>query len=116
MPIVRTTETVGEEQVPVLIEVDEVPPKQVDDVYGPARGGRSEKVLDAAGGLFNDGLQLARSCATEAVQAINQAGDAVRPHEFQVALAIKLDAEVGAVLAKSRAGAQLQVTMTWRRD
>jgi hypothetical protein len=39
--------------------------------------------------------------------------DALRPLEFSVQLAIKLDSEVGAVIAKASAGAQLQVTMKW---
>jgi hypothetical protein len=117
VPVVRTEEIVGDQKVPVLIEVDEVPRStDLDEIYGPHRGEKAEKVLNAAGGLFNDGLRLARSCAVEAVQAMDEAAEAAKPQELQIQLAIKLDAEVGAVLAKSSAGAQLQVTMTWRRD
>ncbi len=36
-----------------------------------------------------------------------------RPSEFEVQLAIKLDSQVGAILAKASAEAQLQVTMKW---
>lgn len=114
MAIVSSTETVGEAQVPVLIEVEHAPATAQQDVYRDARSGKSEKVLDAAGGLFNQGLDLARTCALQAVETIGNVTGAAAPDEFEVALAIKLDAEVGAVLAKTAAGAQLQVTMKWR--
>lgn len=115
MPVVRSVEKVGGGNVPILIEVDTVPADPAGDVYGDARAGKVEKVLDAAGGLFDQALELARSCAEETVQSIDATAEKIRPQEFQVQLAIKLDAEVGAVLAKTGAGAQLQVTMTWRR-
>jgi hypothetical protein len=115
VPVVRSIEKLGDDEVPVLIEVDEIPSKGRDDVYGAARGGKHEKVLDAAGGLFHEALDLSRTCAEDMVRTMEAAGEKIKPDEFQVQLAIKLDAEVGAVIAKSSAGAQLQVSMTWRR-
>jgi hypothetical protein len=40
----------------------------------------------------------------------------IRPDEFELQIAIKLDAEAGAVLTKVGAGAQLQVAMKWTRQ
>ena len=39
--------------------------------------------------------------------------DDVKPNEFEVQLAIKLNSEVGAALTKFGAEAQMQVTMKW---
>jgi hypothetical protein len=116
LPVVRSLEKIGDSEVAVLIEVAQVPTGVAnEDVYRAARGGKSEKVVEAAAGLFDQGIELARTCARKAVEVIQQGAEATRPDEFQVQLSISLDAEVGAVLAKSSAGAQLQVTMVWRR-
>ena len=61
-------------------------------------------------------MELARTCASQMVENINKVREDHRPDEFQIQLAIKLDAQVGAILAKAGAGAQLQVTMTWKRS
>jgi hypothetical protein len=39
--------------------------------------------------------------------------DEVKPNEFEVQLAIKLNSEVGAALTKLGGEAQMQVTMKW---
>ena len=109
MPIVENRSIHDGEEYVVYIEVDEVP--QAGSPYENLRG--SDRVVTAARDLFGDGLELARYCATHVVENIKKMGSAVRPEEFQVQLAIKLDSEVGAVIAKTTAGAQLQVTMKW---
>jgi hypothetical protein len=40
--------------------------------------------------------------------------EATRPEELEVKIAIKLDSEVGAVIAKASTGAQIEVTMKWK--
>ena len=57
-----------------------------------------------------------RSCAVKAVSGIKSINEASRPDEFELKLAIKLDSEMGAVIAKVSAGAQLEVTMKWKSD
>jgi hypothetical protein len=114
MPIVRSSEEAEGESVSILVEVDH-PPVQ-PGVYGDVRGGGAEKVIEGAQDVFGKGLQLARTCAVQVVENVRKVREDERPDEFQVQLAIKLDAEVGAILTKASAGAQMQVTMTWRRS
>jgi hypothetical protein len=114
--VIRSTEVVGDQQVAILIEVDDVPAAAIGGLYGETRGERLEKVVQGTKDVFEAGLDLARTCASQAVQGIEKLGREHRPDEFQLTLAIKLDAEAGAILAKYSAGAQMQVTMTWRRS
>jgi Trypsin-co-occurring domain 1 len=109
--VVRSMEVLEGDSVEILVEVDH-PPIQ-PGVYGDVRGG-AEKVIEGAQEVFGKGLQLARTCASQVVESVNEVREEHRPDEFQVQLAIKLDAEVGAILSKASAGAQMQVTMTWR--
>jgi hypothetical protein len=59
-------------------------------------------------------MELAQNCATRVVKSMKEMGKATKPDEFQMQFAITLDTEVGAVIAKTRTEAQLQVTMTWK--
>lgn len=110
MPVVKSTRVVDGETVDIYIEVDEVP--QVSP-YKDVRDSAAKKAVTAVGDLFGDGLMLSRQCATQVIDSVKQMHEAVKPNEFEVQLAIKLDSEVGAVIAKASAGAQMQVTMKW---
>lgn len=110
MPIVKNVSTIHGEEVALYIEVDELPG---EDLYGNTRGG-GVVIPEAARDLFEDGLALARTCARQAVEGINKLDHTFRPEEFEVKLAIKLDSEVGAFLAKVSTGAQMEVTMKWK--
>jgi hypothetical protein len=112
MPIVKSTEVLNGESIAILVEVDH-PPVQ-PGVYGNVRGG-AEKVIEGAQDVFEKGLELARTCASQTLENIRKIQEDHRPDEFQIQLSIKLDAEVGAILTKASAGAQLQVTMTWKQ-
>lgn len=114
MAIVSSTEVLDGDSVAILVEVDH-PPAQ-PGVYGDVRGGGTEKVIEGVQDLFGKGLQLARTCASQVAEGIRKVQEDQRPDEFQVQLAIKLDAEVGAILSKASAGAQMQVTMTWQQS
>jgi hypothetical protein len=100
----------------IYVEVDEVVPVGgIDDMYdGDTRGGAAARVLEIAHDVYADGLDLARRCAQQAAQRLGDLGEGVKPHEVELQLAIKLDATLGAVLAKSGAEAQLQVTFRWK--
>jgi hypothetical protein len=91
-----------------LIEVDRLPEV---NVYGETRNAAA--TLKAAGDLFGDGLELARRTAGRVVESIKKMEDEIRPNEFEVQLAIKLDGEVGAFVVKTSAEAQLHVRMKW---
>lgn len=121
MAIVGDTQEVNGREVTILVEVDDPPGGQRLDGYamegewGETRSRRAEQVMDAARDVFGDGLALARDCAARAVDSIENTASEIRPDDFEIQLAIKLDAQAGAVLAKVGAGAQLQVTMRWSR-
>ena len=101
----------------MLIEVDAPPPPAlIDEVYGPSaeigrrRSARSPATSSTTGCAWHGPVPSRWSRASAHSQ---------RPcglDEFEVSLAIKLDAEVGAILAKTSAGAQMQVTMKWSRE
>ena len=114
MPIIKSTSEVDGEQVDIYIEVDEVP--EIPDTESPYQDTRESfttKSLKAVGDVFGDGLALSRNCAKQVIQSVSKMHDDVKPNEFEVQLAIKLNSEVGAVLTKFGAEAQMQVTMKW---
>jgi Trypsin-co-occurring domain 1 len=111
VPIIKSTSVVDGEKIDIYIEVDVIPPSDEDEIY---RDGGGEKAAKAVGDLFGKGLALSRSCATEVMHSIKQMNDAVKPNEFEVKIAIKLDSKVGfPMLVKLGAEAQMEVTMKW---
>ncbi len=111
MAIVKSTSKVGDQEIDIYIEVDREPTSKDSDVI--FRENAAQKAVKAVGDLFGDGLALTRNCAAKVIDSVNQMNDAIKPNEFEVQLAIKLDSEMGAVIAKAIAGAQMQVTMKW---
>jgi len=103
---------------PIYVEVDvarEVDPAQI---YAEltTRANPAERVIALSRDVFGEGVELARSCAARVAEGLSGMPDRLRPDEFELQIAIKLDSEVGAVVAKASAGAQLQVTMRWKLD
>ncbi len=60
----------------------------------------AKKAVKAVGNVIGDGLALSRRCVREVIHSVNQMDDEVKPNEFEVQLAIKLNSEVGAALTK----------------
>ncbi len=114
MPIIKSTSEVEGEQIDIYIEVDEEPEvPDSDNPYQDVRESLAKKAVKAVGNVFGDGLALSRRCAREVIHSVNQMDDEVKPNEFEVQLAIKLNSEVGAALTKLGGEAQMQVTMKW---
>ena len=110
MPVVAsTTESVANEEILIRIEVDTVP--QITSPYGDTLD--AADTLQKVGDLFGQGLALVKNCARSTVSAIQSIEKSALPDEFELQLAVKLDSEVGAVIAKAGAEAQLRVTMKW---
>ncbi len=101
----------------ILIEVDSVPESgDLDEIYENAESVRSrlgEKVVEIGRPLFSEGLALVRECAEQVVAQLEGMSDDSRPDEFEMQLAVKLDAKVGAKIVDVGGGAQLQVTLRW---
>jgi hypothetical protein len=111
MQVYESTELVDGQEITIAIEVDKLPGPE-----GPYRDLRDgSKSLSAVRDLFGDAMSLAQNSAARVTASMRQMNDAVKPDQFELQLAIKLDTEVGAIIAKSSAGAQLQVKMTWKR-
>ena len=51
--------------------------------------------------------------AGQAARGLSDLGEGLKPDEVELQLSIRLDAELGAILVKSGAEAQLQVTFRW---
>lgn len=111
MPVYKNTQVIDGQEITIAIEVDKLPVAP-----GPYHDLRDIKGLEKARDLFGAGLELAQNCATRVFKGIKEMGGAAKPDEFQLQFSIKLDTEVGAIIAKSSTEAQLQVTMTWKTD
>jgi hypothetical protein len=96
----------------IFVELDAAP-ESVQDPYGDVRGGRTQIVLDGARDIFGDGLELVRACSVRVAAMLDQMAPNSRLEEVTFQLAVKLDSEVGAVIAKASAGAQFQVELKW---
>ena len=121
MPIVRSEPggaggSDGEGFRAIYVEVDEARDVEPGSIYAEieTRGDATQKVVTLARDVFGDGVELARSCAVRVAQGLADLPGKMKPDEFELQLSIKLDSEVGAVIAKTSAGAQLQVSMRWR--
>jgi hypothetical protein len=101
----------------VYIEVDSAPAIVSAWDADTVRGGRAEKAVEVATDLLDDAVELARACAAKFAAGLAAIEEGVRsPDEVSLELGITMDAEFGAVVAKARAGAQLQLTLTWKRE
>ncbi|WP_157252916.1 CU044_2847 family protein [Nonomuraea typhae] len=100
---------------PIYVEVEQAVEVDPAQIYAEVevRAEPARRVVTMARDVFGEGVELARSCAARVAEGLSDLGAAVRPDEFELQVAIKLDSEVGAVVAKAGAGAQLQVTMRW---
>jgi hypothetical protein len=135
MPLTDAAET-GSASPPVLyIELDGARSATSAWDADTVRGKRAEKAVAVATDLLDDAVELARACAMKFSAGLATLGEGPRtphdqegahaptvkegvraPDEVSLELGITLDADFGAVLARARAGAQLQVTLTWQRE
>lgn len=89
----------------VLVDVDEEP--------GVSRASRQGRVRDARV-TFETALTEVREAATAALTQFRAM--ACRPDEVEIAFGVRLDAQVGAVLAKTGVQGNFEVKLTWRRE
>lgn len=75
------------------------------------RGGRDH--IAHAQETFTKAMSLIRTCSEHVARTIKEVPDHLQPHGFEVQFAINVNTEVGVVIAKSTAEAQLQVTLKW---
>jgi hypothetical protein len=104
-------DTVINEGQPVVvrIEVADISPEPLNE----GRVTRGGNVVARAKDAFQDSMQLIHTCATQISTTVHNVAPELRPREFEVQFSVKIDGKVGAFIAESTAGAQLQVTLRW---
>jgi hypothetical protein len=90
--------------VPIYIEIDQ----RENDPYADTRS-VPQHVEEA----FKSSMTLIRTCAEHIAGTVHDVPEKYRPHAVEVQLAIKVDAQLGAIIAKSSTEAQFQVTLRW---
>jgi hypothetical protein len=100
------------DDITVYIEVDD------EKIAAPTRGANPSHsartilpslVQDA----FTQAMDLIKTCSTQVSSTVQAIPVDVRPKQFEVQFAVKIDAEFGAILTKASGEAQLQVTLIW---
>jgi len=105
----------GDDESTIYIEVDTVPEVKPGWGNDDVRNRAAERAVAVARDILGEGVELAKSCARRFTEGLNELGEDLAPDEIELQLGITLDAEFGAMVAKTKAGAQVQVTMRWRR-
>jgi len=79
--------------------------------YGPTRGDPTEMAAEA----FTQGMALIRTCAEQVAETVAKVSAAAKPTSVEVEFGIKLNGEVGALIAKTGAEAHLNVKLSWNK-
>ena len=116
MEIVEDTSVIEGQAVAIKIAMNEIPAKKsatdaspYDELRGDSMATKALKKVENA---FEDGLEVAKSCARLAVRSFNDMPATEWPEEVQLQLGIDLGTKTGAVVAEVSAQAQIQVTMS----
>jgi Trypsin-co-occurring domain 1 len=112
MAVIKDVYSIDGNEFSILIEVDDE--SLQEGPYEGLRGGK-EQILNFTKDRLGEGLALTRNCAARVVESLEGMGEDICPDEFQLQFSIKLDAAVGAVIAQTTLGAQLQINMKWTR-
>jgi hypothetical protein len=92
----------------VVVEVDAPPGTGMDRV------GRTADAVREAGATLEKALGDVQRAATETLAKFQSM--ARPPSEVQLSFGVKIDAQVGAVLAKTGAEGHFEVTLTWKPE
>ena len=106
--------THGDASVEIRIEVDDTGPEEgpwKPYSYGSQRGREEDASLTKR--TFEKGMGLIRTCAEQVADTIGKVDKAVSPDEVEVKFGVKLTGQAGALIAKKRAEAHMEVTLKW---
>jgi Trypsin-co-occurring domain 1 len=106
------------ESAPILIEVGEVENADLQGFYEgvETRGILDKTVTKLTRQLYAEAIELACTCARQTRQQLDALHDAARPDQFEVQLAMNVDAKVGAKIVEVGSAAQVLVRMQWNGD
>ncbi len=113
MAIIRdTVKNAAGQDVVVYIEVDEkrTPAMAGSTPHGNIPGAPGASTQEA----FKKTMELIHVCAEQIANSVHTIPEKVRPQEFSMEFAVKLDTELNAIIARSSIEAQFQVTLTWK--
>ncbi|MGH7847309.1 MAG: CU044_2847 family protein [Candidatus Binatia bacterium] len=79
---------------------------------GVVRGGRPGEIIDQAKQSFETALEKLKPAAAAIIAKLRDLSEP--PDEIEVEFGIKLNADVGVILASAGAEANYTVTLTWR--
>ncbi|MDJ0839589.1 MAG: CU044_2847 family protein [Acidobacteriota bacterium] len=113
MTVIDSSVTVGDQEVKLFVEADEMH-KPVGTAFGQKKDD-ARKAADRREDVFGQGLDLAAAAAQRCAQTMEMMAEDVRPDNFQVQFGIRLDGDTGAVITKAKGGAHLNVTMSWKK-
>ncbi|WP_326643783.1 hypothetical protein OG884_08295 [Streptosporangium sp. NBC_01755] len=99
----------------INIEIDEFEANDHASIYDGDTRGALEKPLVIGRHLFSEAIQMVTDCAYEVGDQIGAMAKEARPDEFEMQLAVKVDGKVGAKIVELASGAQLLVTLRWRK-
>ncbi|AOR36111.1 hypothetical protein BFF78_38190 [Streptomyces fodineus] len=85
-----------------------------EDEPGVVEVSRLGNAVADATASFEEGVDRIRNAAASALRRLRDMPS--RPSEVSLEFGMRLNAELGAVIAKSQGEAHLKVTMTWRAD
>ncbi|MBP2400940.1 CU044_2847 family protein [Streptomyces syringium] len=91
----------------IMVEVDA-------DEPGIARASRVGDLITSTAESFEAALEHVRRAADAALSGFRNME--ARPDEVQIQFGVRLNAEAGAVIAKTGADGHLKVSLTWRRE
>lgn len=86
---------------------------EVEEQLGMARAGRTGAIVREAGESFERALAQVRNAASAALgqfQAMAQ-----QPDEVEIKFGVKMDAQVGAIIAKTGLQGQFEIKLKWVR-
>ena len=73
MKIVKSSSTIGDQEIEIYIQVDDKFQPQDEDML--FRDDSGKKILTATSDLFGEGLKLTRNCAAKVIESVNKMGD-----------------------------------------
>jgi hypothetical protein len=77
-----------------------------------SRGQVEERLRSA----FEDSIDIIDKVSAAVYERLEEIGKKVKPTEISIEFGVSIDTEVGAVFAKSSAGASFQVSLTWSKQ
>jgi hypothetical protein len=75
--------------------------------------GAGDKAYEKAKDKFGDALDTLEKVASNVVRKVRAIGES--PHEVEVKLGLKFTAEAGAIIARTSAEGNLEVTLKWTK-